>query len=73
MLDDLGFLPIVFDTLSAIDKSTPEIDPSSAFADDFVAITEREDPGTRFLGTMGKFIKFEEGDDPKDKRKKRRK
>jgi uncharacterized SAM-binding protein YcdF (DUF218 family) len=73
MLDDLGFLPIVFDTLSRVDQSTPEIDPSSAFIHDFVAITEREDIGTRFMGTMGKFIKFEEGDDPKTKQKRRKK
>ncbi len=73
MLDDMSFMPIIFDSLKTIDMQTPEIDPSSAFKDGFVSITEREDMGTRFMGTMGKFIVYEEGDDPKVKRKNKKK
>ena len=71
-LDDMGFLPVIFDSLHTIEMQTPAIDPSSAYVEDFVSITKREDPGTRFLGTMGKFIEYEEGDDPKEKRKQRK-
>ena len=69
-LHDIGFLPIVFDTLSKIDLITPAIDPSTAYVDDFKSITERENGFIRFQGTMGKFIEYEEGDDPKSKKNK---
>jgi len=69
-LDDIGFLPIVFDTLEIIDLTTPIIDPKTAYVDDFKSITVRESGFVRFQGTMGKYIKYEEEDDPKLKRKK---
>ena len=69
-LNDIGFLPIIFDTLGTIDLSTPMIDPKTAFVEDFQAITERENGFVRFQGTMGKYIEYKEEDDPKLKRKK---
>ncbi|MCH2022786.1 MAG: YdcF family protein [Saprospiraceae bacterium] len=69
MLDDISFMPIVFDSLKTVDMKTPVIDPSLAFQKDFKSITERESMGKRFLGTMGKYIIYEEGDDPKEKKK----
>lgn len=70
-LHDIGFLPIVFDTLGTLDLTTPEIDPSTAHVADFEPITERENGLVRFQGTMGKYIKYEAEDDPKLKRKKK--
>lgn len=67
-MDDIGFLPIIFDTLKTIDMVTPKIDPSWAHVPDFKSITERENAFIRFQGTMGKFIKYEEGDHPKEKK-----
>lgn len=64
-LDDIGFLPIVFDTLKTINMITPKIDPSWAHVADFKSITAREGFFTRFQGTMGKFIKYEEADRPR--------
>lgn len=72
MLHDIGFLPIQFDTLNKIDMVTPEIDPSWAFVEEFKSITERENALKRFQGTLGKYIQYEAGDDPKEKRKKTR-
>ncbi|MBL4649278.1 MAG: YdcF family protein [Aureispira sp.] len=69
-LDEMGFLPIVFDTLGTLDLTTPTIDPTTAYVEDFEAITERENTLVRFQGTMGKYIKYVPGDDPKLKRKK---
>jgi uncharacterized SAM-binding protein YcdF (DUF218 family) len=69
-LDDIGFLPIVFDTLGTMDLTTPTIDPTTAYVEDFQAITERENGLVRFQGTMGKYIEYEAEDDPKLKRKK---
>lgn len=69
-LDDMGFLPIVFDTLGTLDLTTPTIDPTTAYVEDFEAITVRENILVRFQGTMGKYIKYVPEDDPKLKRKK---
>lgn len=70
-LDSLGFLPIVFDKLKTIDLYTPEIDPSSAYVEDFESVVERENAFVRFQGTMGKHIKFDPVDDPKNKGKRK--
>lgn len=70
-LDDIGFLPIVFDTLQTMELTTPEIDPTWAYVEDFVALPERENQGKRFLGTMGKFIEYDEGDHPNEKKRKK--
>ena len=67
---DIGFLPVVFDELKTLDLTTPEIDPSSAYVEDFVSIVEREDSKKRFMGTMGKFIEFDESHDPRNKKRK---
>ncbi len=40
----------------------PEIDAESAYKENFVSITEREDPAKRFKGTMGKNVKLAEDD-----------
>lgn len=69
-LDEMGFLPIVFDTLGTLDLTTPTIDPITAYVQDFEAITARENTLVRFQGTMGKYIKYVPEDDPKLKRKK---
>lgn len=69
-LDDIGFLPIVFDTLGTLDLTTPTIDPTTAYVENFEAITERENTLVRFQGTMGKYIKYAPEDDPKLKRRK---
>lgn len=68
-LHDIGFLPIVFDTLGKLDLTTPQIDPTTAYVDDFVSITKRENGLIRFQGTMGKYIEYVEEDDPKRKKK----
>lgn len=66
---NVGFLPIVFDTLGTMNLTTPQIDPSTAYVDNFEPITERENGLVRFQGTMGKYIEYEAEDDPKRKRK----
>lgn len=69
LLEDIGFLPIVFDTLKTLEMNTPIINPESAYISDFVSIVERENASKRFQGTMGKFIKYAPGDNPKDRQK----
>jgi uncharacterized SAM-binding protein YcdF (DUF218 family) len=70
-LDSIGFLPVVFKKLDKMELTTPEIDPSWAYVEDFTSIVERESAAVRFQGTMGKFIEFEPEDDPR--RRKQRK
>lgn len=70
-LDSIGFLPIVFKKLEEVEMITPEIDPSSAYVEDFVSITERENAAIRFQGTMGKYIQYMPEDDPKLKQKRK--
>lgn len=55
---DVGIIPIVFDTLRAIQPSmiNPEIDYPKAFNKDFVPLAKRESFWKRFRGTMGKNI-----------------
>lgn len=66
-LDSLGFLPVVFKKMETIEQITPEIDPSWAYVEDFTSIVDRESVGVRFRGTMGQFIEFAPGDDPKER------
>ena len=50
---EVDFLPIVFDILKDMDKPTPEIDPSSARVNNFVALPERVGFFKRLKGTLG--------------------
>ena len=52
---EVGFLPIVFDTLKAMEPQMkdPEIDYKKAYNKDFVSITTRETFWERLKGTMG--------------------
>lgn len=52
---DVGIIPIVFDTLKAMEPlmTDPPIDYQKAYNKDFVAITERENFWERMKGTMG--------------------
>ena len=70
-LDDLTELPIVFKELKKIDMITPEIDHSTAFVEGFVSLVDRQDKATRNQGTNGDFIKYEIGDSPEEKQKKK--
>lgn len=55
---DIGLIPIVEDSLKAMESSMtdPEIDPSPAFRKNFVNIKKREGLFTRLRGTLGKNI-----------------
>lgn len=52
---DVAFLPIVFDTLKAMEPqmTDPPIDYEKAYNKDFVALTKRESFWERLQGTMG--------------------
>jgi uncharacterized SAM-binding protein YcdF (DUF218 family) len=51
---DVGLLPIVYDTLKAIEPmKDPEIDYQKAFVKNFVALPERENFWKRLRGTRG--------------------
>lgn len=65
--DDLVSLPINFQKLKMSEMTTPEIDPSSAFVENFSSLTVRQNSATRRMGTQGKFIKYEDGDRPLEK------
>lgn len=56
---DIAFLPILFDTLSQIDKIDPPVDVSGAYIKNFVALPDREGFFKRFKGTLGKNMKEE--------------
>lgn len=66
-LDDLTSLPINFKKLVMSEMETPEIDPSTAFVENFSSLVERQNKATRKMGTMGKLIQYEKGDNPLDK------
>jgi DUF218 domain len=53
---DVALIPIVFDTLQALEPSMidPTIDHQQAFVKDFVPLPKRESFWKRFRGTMGK-------------------
>lgn len=50
---DVDFLPIVFETLSSIEKYDPVIDPSIAYVPNFVALPDKVGFFKRFKGTLG--------------------
>jgi uncharacterized SAM-binding protein YcdF (DUF218 family) len=52
---DIGFIPIVYDTLRAMESgmTDPEIDYKSAFEKEFVPLPQRENFFERFRGTRG--------------------
>lgn len=52
-------IPIIFDTMNIDEKKLPDINPQSAFIENFVPITERESFWQRFNGTLGKKVKKE--------------
>jgi uncharacterized SAM-binding protein YcdF (DUF218 family) len=54
---DVGFIPILYDTLKTIPKSDPIVDQEKAFVNNFVPITEREGLFKRLRGTRGHVIK----------------
>jgi len=55
---ELGLLPMIIDTLKAMEHKMidPEIDCSKAFVSNFIPLTERQGKWKRFRGTMGKNI-----------------
>jgi|WetSurSiteA1Bulk_404760.scaffolds.fasta_scaffold16782_2 uncharacterized SAM-binding protein YcdF (DUF218 family) len=55
---DVGFIPIVYDTLRAMEygMTNPEIDHHKAFESDFVPLPQRENFFERFRGTRGAYI-----------------
>ena len=65
--NDLVSLPVNFKKLKLREMTTPEIDPSTAFVENFSPLTAREDIATRRMGTQGKFIKYEVGDAPNER------
>jgi len=62
--NDLVSLPINFKKLKLSEMTTPEIDPSTAFVENFSSLTVRENSTTRRMGTQGKFIKHETESSP---------
>jgi len=67
----VGLLPIIFEKISPLDVKTPIIDPSIAFVDSFVSITETETFSERINGTLGNKIRWRE-EDLRFKRQKKR-
>lgn len=59
---EVEILPIDYDKIDLIMSPWPAIDASSAYVNDFVSLTEREDRGQRFRGTLGKNVSFIEND-----------
>ena len=57
---EITVIPMLVDTISVMDQSTPQIDPSSAYTSDFVSIVERESKCKRFMGTLGKHLEWKE-------------
>ncbi|MBK7241206.1 MAG: YdcF family protein [Flavobacteriales bacterium] len=57
---EITVIPMLEDTIAAMDQSTPAIDPSSAYESDFVSIVERESKWKRFMGTLGKHVEWKE-------------
>jgi len=54
---DVDYIPIQFDLLKKLNLADPNIDPSSAFVDNFVSLPERQGFIERFRGTLGHNIK----------------
>jgi len=52
----VDFIPIVYDTLKAIEKVKPLINQDTAFASDFVSIIDREGLLKRLRGTKGRKV-----------------
>lgn len=60
-IKELYFLPVIFDTLKTIPRTTPVIDYAPLKLDStFKPITETQSFWYRFRGTMGKHIDFKE-------------
>ncbi len=57
---DLGYIPILFPLLDKLPKTDVQIDPSTAFVNDFVALPERESWSERMSGTRGEKIQWDE-------------
>jgi len=54
----LDFVPVIIDQLKPImERTTVNIDPTTAFVENFVALPDRESTIKRWLGTMGLNIK----------------
>lgn len=53
---EVDFLPIVFHILKKLNKVDPEINPTSAYVNDFVALPNKVSYFERLKGTMGKKI-----------------
>ena len=52
------FVPAIIDQMKPVfEKTVIEIDPESAYVEDFVSIVDRESRTKRFMGTMGLNIK----------------
>ena len=58
-------LPMITDSLKAYNHLTPTIDPTSAFANNFISIAESESFWKRLRGTMGKGIDWKQYPDRK--------
>lgn len=63
VIPEVVHIPIVYDSLSTIEKIDPIIDHKQAFVQDFVALPDREGWWERLKGTRGKKIQFEGKDD----------
>lgn len=59
---EIEVILIEYNKIKLVTSAWPEIDPSSACADNFVSLVEREDRVKRFKGTLGKNISFIEND-----------
>ncbi len=57
-IHEIGFLPVIFDTLKTLPHETPEIDYSNYKVENFVSLPERQNWWKRFRGTRGKNIDF---------------
>lgn len=56
---DIGFIPIIYDSLANIDTLQIKIDPEAAYVKDFIPLSERENFWERFKGTRGEKIDYE--------------
>ena len=55
---NVQFVPIVFKTLFTLNMLDIEINPQSAYAENFVSLPKRESRSKRFQGTLGNNIKM---------------
>ena len=58
----MDFIPIIYDSLDHMDTVRVEIDPETAFVENFVPITERESLWERLRGTRGDNIDYRSKD-----------